>query len=177
MPSSIEGIRSLRKVTGVPKPLGTAGRARRWSYLPQTTLWLNATVAGIRIWDFLQVTLPVLHGATHDEAAGERKGLAEPSADGNELEEARAALGAGWYEKGDACGAGCPFPELAGAGAVMATTEQLPGLRWGYRSPHELVSSSSSPLTPQKMSDTLPPSRPPHGQNPRCNTRGDENNR
>lgn len=34
------------------------------------------------------VTLPVLHGATHGEAAGKGNGLAEPSSDGNELEEA-----------------------------------------------------------------------------------------
>ena len=116
----------------------------------------RCTAVAVRIWDFLQVTLPVLHGATCGEAAGERNGLAEPSTDGNELEEARVALDAGWYEKGDAHGAGCPFPELAGAGAVMATAEQLPGLRRDCWSPHEPASSVSSPLTPQKMSDTLP---------------------
>lgn len=86
----------------------------------------------ISIRDFLQVPLPVLHGASCGEAAGGRNGMAEPSTDGNESEEARVVLGAGWYEKGDAWGAGCPFPEPAGAGAVVAAAEQLPGLRWGY---------------------------------------------
>lgn len=42
----------------------------------------------VRIRDFLQVILPVLHGATHGEAAGKGNGLAEHSSDGNELEEA-----------------------------------------------------------------------------------------
>lgn len=41
-----------------------------------------------RILGFLQVPLPVLHGATHGEAAGKGNGLAEASSDGNELEEA-----------------------------------------------------------------------------------------
>lgn len=53
----------------------------------------------IRIRDFLQVTVPMLCGTTHGEAAGERNGLAEPGAGGNELEEARAALGAGRYKR------------------------------------------------------------------------------
>lgn len=46
----------------------------------------------VRIQDFLQVTLPVLHGTTHGEADGRGNELAEPSSDGNELEEARVVL-------------------------------------------------------------------------------------
>lgn len=57
------------------------------------------TAVVIRIRGFLQVTVPALCGTTHGEAAGERNELPEPSAGGNELEEAHAALGAGRYKR------------------------------------------------------------------------------
>lgn len=121
--------------------------------------------AAIRIRDFVQVTLPVLHGASCGRAAGERNGLAKPSTDGNELEEAHAVLGVGRYEKGDACGAGCPFPEPAEGGAAVATAEQLPRLRQGCWSPCEPPSSISSLLHHRRYRTLFPHPVPSTGEN------------